>query len=82
MTTIAWLTLALACMAFIQAIATITNAIEIHKRRKVAEKQYELEREKFEYQKQLDEGHTAGTVETENNLPRMLVNTSVRHRRY
>ena len=70
MTTIAWLTLALVCMAFIQAIGTITNAIEIHKRRRVAERQLELDREKFEYKK-LHENHQSGNLETEDDLSRL-----------
>lgn len=71
MTILAWLTLAIACIAFIQASATITNAIEVHRRRKVAEKQLELDREKFEYRKHLDEDHQSGSLEAEDDVSRL-----------
>jgi hypothetical protein len=50
----AWLTLALVCMAFIQAMGTIFNAFEVRERKKVAEKQLNLEQAKFNYKKELD----------------------------
>lgn len=71
MTILAWLTLAIACIAFVQAVATITNAIEVHKRRLVAERQLDLDREKFEYRKQLDENHQSGNLETEDDVSRL-----------
>ncbi len=72
MTTAAWLTLALVFMAFFQAIGTITNAVEVHKRRRVAERQLDLDREKFEYRKHLDEDHQSRDLETENDVSRVL----------
>jgi len=70
MTTAAWLTLALVFMAFFQAIGTITNAIEVHKRRKVAERQLNLDTEKFEYKK-LHENNQSGNLEAENDVSRL-----------
>jgi uncharacterized membrane-anchored protein YhcB (DUF1043 family) len=61
MTAQAWLTALLAFMALWQAVGVITNALETRKRRKVAQKDFELKEKefkldsaKFAYRKLLD----------------------------
>jgi hypothetical protein len=70
MTPQAWLTLALVCMALIQALGTWQNAREVKHRRRVAEDQLALDREKFEYKK-LHENNQSGDLETENDVSRL-----------